>query len=187
MGKCLIFSAPSGAGKTTVVRHLLHQRSDLAFSISATSRLPRKGEVEGRDYYFLSAKDFMKKMEDGEFIEWEEVYKTVYYGTLKSEVERIWREGKTVVFDVDVVGGVHLKKYFGEQALSVFIKAPDVATLEARLRGRATESEEELNKRLAKASFEMSFADKFDRVLINDTLADTLKQAESLVQEYLTI
>ncbi len=185
-GKLLIFSAPSGSGKTTVVRHLLDHFTDLEFSVSACSRSRRDGEIHGRDYYFLSVDEFRKKIEAEEFVEWEEVYPGHYYGTLKSELERIWAKGHHVVFDVDVVGGLNLKKKFGEQALAVFIKAPSLEVLEKRLRDRSTDDEASIRKRIKKASLEMKSAPEFDRIIVNDTLEHTLKTAEELVNSFLS-
>jgi len=185
-GKAIIFSAPSGSGKTTIVRHLLRTFPFLSFSISATTRSPRTSrEMNGKDYYFLSKDDFVEKVEKGDFIEWEEVYKDVYYGTLKSEVERIWAAGKHVLFDVDVKGGIKLKKYFGENALSVFVKVADISTLEMRLKHRNTESDKQLSKRLAKAEYEMTFESFFDVTLLSTELSKTLAKAEVLILEYL--
>lgn len=171
-GKLVIFSAPSGAGKTTIVKHLLKQNLDLEFSISATSRAPRGNEKNGVDYYFISPSEFIKRADNNEFVEWEEVYKGTCYGTLKSEVERITSAGKNVIFDVDVVGGLNIKKMYGNRALSVFVQPPSAHELENRLRSRATDSEETILKRLAKSEFELSFADKFDVVVINDILEE---------------
>src|SRR5436190_21855454 len=170
-GKALIFSAPSGSGKTTIVQHLLSQNSDLGFSISASTR-DRRGrtETDGVDYHFLSPEEFKAKIDNDEFVEWEEVYAGNFYGTLKSEIERIWSEGKNVIFDVDVKGGIALKKYFGDKALSVFVKVPSLEALKQRLNERGTESEESLSRRVFKAKFEMTFQDKFDVVLLNDDL-----------------
>src|SRR6187401_1455088 len=179
-GKAIIFSAPSGSGKTTIVRHLLEKNPDLGFSISASTR-DRRGRTEshGKDYYFLSPDEFKKKIDEDAFIEWEEVYEGNFYGTLKSEIERIWDEGKDVIFDVDVKGGLNLKKYFGDRALGVFVKVPSVEVLKERLRDRGTESDESLSRRLFKANFEMSFANKFDVVLVNEELQQSLKEAQS--------
>ncbi len=184
--KAIIFSAPSGAGKTTIVRHLLDVREDLSFSISACSR-PRRNrtEVDGVDYYFLSVADFKRKVTNDEFVEWEEVYKDSFYGTLKAEVERIWRLGKTVIFDVDVVGGKNLKAYFGEDALAIFVKPPSIQHLKERLKTRATETEESINIRMAKAESEMGFAVHFDYVLTNDQLDKALLDAEKVVADFL--
>ena len=184
-GKLIIFSAPSGAGKTTIVKHLLQQDFELEFSISATSREPRKGEVHGKDYYFLSPEEFQKKVANNEFLEWEEVYKGTSYGTLKSEVERIRNCGKNVIFDVDVIGGLNIKKYYGDEALAVFVQPPSVDELKIRLRNRSTESEEKVQMRIAKAEYEMGFAEQFDVVLVNDTLKNALNKAEELVSNFL--
>ena len=174
----VIFSAPSGAGKSTLVNYLLPHFPQLSFSISATSRAPRGQEEDGKDYYFLSSEDFQNRVALDELLEWEEVYAGTYYGTLRSEVERIWSEGKVVVFDIDVVGALNLKKQFGDRALALFVQAPSVEVLEQRLRGRATDSEEKIQQRVAKATIEMSRAPEFDKVVVNDDL-DTAK-AESL-------
>jgi guanylate kinase len=184
-GKSLIFSAPSGAGKTTIVRHLLQLDLNLGFSVSACSRKPRENEVQGRDYYFMSVEEFKAGIARDEFVEWEEVYEGHYYGTLKSELDRIWKAGKHVVFDVDVVGGSNLKRIFGQDALAVFVKPLSMEVLEERLRDRSTESEEKIGKRLAKAAREMEYAGLFDVILVNDILEETLKQAEQLVREFL--
>ena len=184
-GKLLIFSAPSGAGKTTIVKHLLQKDFDLNFSVSATSREPRTGETHGKDYFFLSEKDFREKIENEEFLEWEEVYKGIFYGTLKSEVERIRNSGKNVIFDVDVVGGLNIKKHYGDDALAVFVQPPSVEELKKRLRNRSTESEEKINMRIAKAEKELSYASRFDVIIINDKLDSALKIVESRVAEFL--
>ena len=184
-GKALIFSAPSGSGKTTIVRHLLANNHDLGFSISASTRDKRgRTESHGKDYYFLTPDEFKKKIDEDAFIEWEEVYEGNFYGTLKSEIERIWDEGKNVIFDVDVKGGLNLKKYFGDRALGVFVKVPSVEVLKERLRDRGTESDESLSRRLFKANFEMSFANKFDVVLVNEELQQSLKEAQSLYDNF---
>lgn len=185
-GKAIIFSAPSGAGKTTIVHHLLSVRNDLAFSISACSR-PRRNrtEVDGVDYYFLSVEDFKKKVANDEFVEWEEVYEDSFYGTLKSEVQRIWDLGKTVIFDVDVVGGKNLKEYFGENALAIFVMPPSIQHLRDRLKTRDTETEESINIRMAKAEKEMGYSVHFDYVLKNDNLEVALKEAEEVVGNFL--
>ncbi len=186
MGKAVIFSAPSGAGKTTIVRHLMTVEAfHLAFSVSATSRAQRGNEVNGQDYYFLTPEDFLKRAQMGEFVEWEEVYKDQYYGTLKSEIERIWAEGKNVIFDVDVQGGMNLKKIFGDNALSVFVQPPSIEVLTFRLRNRSTESPEKIAMRVNKASVEMKFAEKFDVQLLNDDLSKSLTEAESLLNQFL--
>nr|WP_319998835.1 guanylate kinase [uncultured Draconibacterium sp.] len=184
-GKLIIFSAPSGAGKTTIVKHLLQKGFDLEFSISATSREPRHTETHGKDYYFLSGEEFLSKVENEEFLEWEEVYKGTSYGTLKSEVERIREQGKNVVFDVDVVGGLNIKKYYGDEALAVFVQPPSVEELRNRLVGRSTDSEEKIAMRVAKAEHELSFAPQFDVVIINDKLEDAFVEAEKIISEFL--
>ncbi len=184
-GKAIIFSAPSGSGKTTLVRHLLDNNPDLGFSISASTRDKRgRKEEHGKDYYFLTPDEFKKKIDNDEFIEWEEVYEGNYYGTLKTEIQRIWDEGKNVIFDVDVKGGLALKKYFGDKALSVFVKVPSMEILEQRLRGRGTESHASLSQRLFKAKFEMTFADKFDVVLVNEDLDKSLAEAQRLYDAF---
>lgn len=184
-GKAIIFCAPSGSGKTTIVRHLLQQNPDLGFSISAVTRDKRgRTEVDGKDYHFLTPEDFKKKIDNNEFIEWEEVYVGNFYGTPKSEIDRIWGEGKNVIFDVDVQGGLNLKKYFGNKALAIFVKVPSMEILKDRLRERGTETEETLSRRLFKASFEMSFQDKFDAVLVNEDLKKSLAEAQRLYDEF---
>jgi guanylate kinase len=185
-GKLLIFSAPSGAGKTTIVKHLLQKDFDLNFSVSATSREPRTGETHGKDYFFLSEKEFREKIENDEFLEWEEVYKGIFYGTLKSEVERIRNSGKNVIFDVDVIGGLNIKKHYGDEALAVFVQPPSVEELKNRLRNRSTESEEKINMRIAKAEKELSYAGRFDVIIINDNLDSALKIVENKVAEFLS-
>mgnify|MGYP002777105794 CR=1 FL=1 len=183
-GKAIIFSAPSGSGKTTIVRHLLKKLPYLDFSISATSRLPRGTEVHGKDYYFISPEDFKKKIENKEFAEYEEVYGGDFYGTLQSEIERIWASGKHVIFDVDVKGGLNLKKHFGENALAIFVKVPDLKTLEERLRKRATDSDEKIRRRLEKAQYEIGYAKDFDIQLENFEEDKALLQAEKLVDDF---
>ncbi|MPM04604.1 Guanylate kinase [bioreactor metagenome] len=185
MKKAVIFSAPSGAGKTTIVRRLIDAGLPLGFSVSATSRQPRGSEKNGTDYFFFSAEEFRKKVENGEFIEWEEVYEGLFYGTLKSEVDRVWNEGKAIVFDVDVKGGVNLKKIFAENALSVFVQPPSFQILEERLRLRHTESEEAIQKRLDRAKFELSFAPQFDIVIVNDQLENAVSEACEKVGKFL--
>ncbi|MBC7425239.1 MAG: guanylate kinase [Bacteroidia bacterium] len=185
LNKVIIFSAPSGSGKTTVVNHLLATMPKLSFSVSATTRKPREGEQNGREYYFLEKEDFLQKINNNEFLEHEEVYKGLYYGTLKSEVERIWSQGKTVVFDVDVVGGLNIKKEFGDAALAVFLRPPSMDVLMDRLTKRSTEVEHQLKERLDKAKFEFQFETKYDSVLINDKLEDTFVNAEKLVTDFI--
>jgi guanylate kinase len=184
-GKAIIFSAPSGSGKTTIVRHLLETNPSLAFSISACSRPKRGVEEHGKDYYFLNLEDFKAKIENREFIEWEEVYTDNYYGTLKAEIERIWEMDHHVIFDVDVKGGLNLKKYFGDNALSIFVKIPNLDVLEQRLRGRATESEDKIQQRMEKARYEIGFMNKFDEVLENHDLEQTFRKAEELVAKFI--
>jgi len=185
-GKLIIFSAPSGSGKTTIVKHLLQTRTDLGFSISACTRDRRgRNEVHGKDYYFLTPDDFKQRIDNNEFVEWEEVYAGAYYGTLRSEVERLWNSGKHVIFDVDVKGGLELKKAYGDRAMAIFVKAPSEETIKQRLVARGTETEESLSKRLFKVRFEMSFQDQFDVILVNDVLQDTLQKAEYLADSFL--
>lgn len=183
--KVLIFSAPSGSGKSTVVNHILSRRDDIDFSVSATSRAPRGGEQDGVEYLFYSAEAFRQLVRDDKFVEFEEVYPDRFYGTLKSEVNRIWARGHAIAFDVDVKGGVNLKKYFGDKALSVFIQAPSVQVLRERLVGRGTDSPEDIEKRVAKAAEEMTYAPQFDRILVNDDLATALAEAEAMVDAFL--
>ena len=184
-GKAIIFSAPSGSGKTTIVKHLLQTNPDLGFSISASTR-DRRGRTEknGQDYHFLSPTDFKKKIDNDEFVEWEEVYEGNFYGTLKSEIQRIWNQGKNVIFDVDVKGGLNLKKYFGDKALAIFVKVPSLEVLKERLHDRGTESEESLSRRLFKAQFETSFQDKFDVVLVNEDLERSRAEAQRLYEDF---
>lgn len=186
IGKAIIFCAPSGSGKTTIVKHLLQKfTANLGFSISACTRDKRgRNETHGKDYYFLSIDEFRTSIEKDEFIEWEEVYAGGYYGTLKSEVERLWNEGKNVIFDVDVKGGMKLKNYFGDKALAIYVKVPSLEELERRLRERGTETEESLSKRLYKMKFEMSFQDKFDVILVNNELDIALEKAENLYENF---
>ncbi len=184
-GKLFIFCAPSGSGKSTIVQHLVKTNPELAFSISATSRKPRQGELNGREYHFISPRLFREKIENNEFVEWEEVYPEQYYGTLRSEVERIWGEGHHALFDIDVRGGLNLKKTFGEKALAIFVMPPSLAILEQRLRSRGTDDEESILKRIGKAEYELSFAPEFDRILVNDSLEKALAEAESMVQDFL--
>lgn len=185
MNKAIIFCAPSGSGKTTIVRHLLAIDKRLMFSVSACTRAKRESEVNGKDYYFLTKDDFLNKIANDEFLEYEEVYGGNFYGTLKAEIERIWSLGKTVIFDVDVVGGMNIKKYFGEQALAIFVKPPGVKELEARLRYRSTETEETLKMRVNKAIHELEYESKFEVVLENIILEDALAKAEKLVNDFL--
>ncbi len=185
MGKVVIFSAPSGSGKTTVVNHLLSHFDCFAFSVSATSRAPRGTEQDGQAYYFISSDEFRRRIAAGDFVEYEEVYNGVFYGTLKSEVERIWAQGKVILFDVDVKGGVSLKRVFGDDALSVFVKAPSIKELRRRLELRATDSPEFIDERVKKARIEMLYQPKFDYVLVNDDLATCLAEAERVVGEFL--
>ncbi len=185
-GKLVILSAPSGSGKTTIAKHLLQLGLKLKFSISACSREKRTGEKEGIDYYFLSPSDFRKKIEADEFLEWEEVYPDHYYGTLKKEVSRITESGHNVLFDVDVVGGLNIKKFFGKEALAIFIQPPDVKTLEKRLNLRSTDSKGKIQMRLDKALHEMSFAEKFDLIIINDDLKKALQEAGKKVSNFLS-
>jgi guanylate kinase len=185
-GKLIVFSAPSGSGKTTIVRHLLKQkRFNLEFSISATSREPRGFEKDGEDYYFISLKEFKNNIKNDKFLEWEEVYRDNFYGTLKTEIERIWGLKKHVIFDIDVVGGLRIKKKYPEETLSVFVKPPSVDELKIRLKKRKTESEEKINMRIAKASVELATAPQFDKIIKNYELEVALKEAEKLVTQFL--
>ena len=187
-GKLLVFSAPSGSGKTTIVRHLLAlDYLNLEFSISATSRPSRGEELEGKDYYFLSIKEFKNKIKNEEFLEWEEVYRDSFYGTLKSEVERIWAKGKHVIFDIDVAGGLRIKKKFPKETLAVFVKPPSVDELKIRLKKRKTESEEKINMRIAKASIELATAPQFDTIIKNVNLDQALQEAEKLVADFVGV
>lgn len=184
-GKLIVFSAPSGSGKTTIVRHLLKQEHlNLAFSISATSRQPRGAEKDGEDYYFLSLKDFKQHIKDGNFLEWEEVYRDNFYGTLQTEVERLWAEGKHVIFDIDVAGGLRLKRKFPKQTLAVFVKPPSIDELKIRLKKRKTEDQAKIDMRIAKASVELATAPQFDYVILNDKLEHALEEAEDLVDDF---
>ncbi|MDF0692334.1 guanylate kinase [Aquirufa ecclesiirivi] len=184
-GKLIIFSAPSGSGKTTIVKELIKNNSNLGFSISACTRDKRgRSEENGKDYYFLTPEDFRQKINEEAFVEWEEVYPGAYYGTLKSEIERIWASGKHVIFDVDVKGGLALKKYYGDRALAIFVKVPTLEILEERLRSRGTESEEALSKRIFKMKFEWSFQSQFDVILVNDQLEEAIEEAQSLFDDF---
>ena len=186
-GKVIIISAPSGAGKTTIVKHLLAQKNlHLEFSISACTRPIREDEAEGRDYYFMTVDEFKAKIEDNMFLEWEEVYKGSYYGTLRSEVERIWKNGNHILFDVDVERAVSLKQIFGEKALSVFIMPPSIEELQRRLEKRGMDTPDKIRKRINKAGYEIKFVHKFDRTIINDILNKALQDAEDMVSEFLT-
>ncbi|MFM6983809.1 MAG: guanylate kinase [Chitinophagaceae bacterium] len=185
MKKAIIFSAPSGSGKTTVVNHLMSVMPELGFSVSATTRKPRENEVHGREYYFLDLEDFKQKVANNEFLESEEVYNGIFYGTLNSEVERLWSLGKTVIFDVDVAGGVRIKKKFGDNALSIFLRPPSIDILMDRLRKRSTEVEHQLQMRIDKAHYELQFENQYDIVLINDQLEETLQKAEDIVKTFI--
>jgi guanylate kinase len=185
MSKMIIISAPSGAGKTTIVKHLLQRFPQLGFSVSATSRAIREGELNGREYYFISADDFRLMIKNNKLLEWQEVYPGSYYGTQVSEIERIAANGQYPVFDVDVVGGLNIKKMYGNNALAVFIRPPSFEILESRLRSRASDSEDSLQKRLSKVKQELTFEQEFDQVIVNDKLEDTLKYAEILIKCFL--
>ena len=185
MSKLIIISAPSGSGKSTIINYLISKGLPLGFSISATSRVPRGTEKNGVEYYFLTPDEFRQKIQNDEFLEYEEVYKDKFYGTLKSEVDRIADSGKTAVFDVDVKGGVNIKKFYGERALSVFIQPPSINELRARLEGRGTDAPEVINDRIKRAEFELSYADKFDHVIINDDLQKAEKEAYELISSFI--
>jgi guanylate kinase len=184
MGKLVIFSAPSGSGKTTIVRELLKHFPQFEFSISATSRQPRGQEQNGKDYYFLTNDEFKARVARNEFVEWEEVYAGTKYGTLRSELERIWAKGNTILFDVDVKGGLRLKSIFGDRALAIFVMPPSVEELRRRLVGRATDAPEVIEKRVAKAETEISYAEQFDKIIINDVLEEAVAQTESTILEF---
>ena len=186
MGKIVIFSAPSGSGKTTIVRELLKRFPQFEFSVSATSRAPRGQERDGVDYYFLSNEEFMNKVAEGAFVEWEEVYSGTRYGTLRGEVERIWSRNRVIVFDVDVVGGINLKRIFGEDARSIFIMPPSVGELRRRLVNRGTDSPEVIEKRVAKAEFELGKAPEFDCTVVNDRLEQAIADAVACIEEFLS-
>lgn len=187
-GKLIVFSAPSGSGKSTIVNYLMqhHPELHLAFSISCTSRAPRGTECNGVEYFFLSPDEFKEKIAAGEFLEYEEVYKNRYYGTLKAQVERQSEAGQNVVFDVDVKGGVNIKKHYGSRALSIFIQAPSIEVLRARLEGRGTDSQEAIEARLAKASYELTFASQFDHIVVNDDLSKAQEEAYRLISSFLS-
>ena len=185
MGKLIVISAPSGAGKTSIVHHLLKEIPNLSFSVSACSREERTKEIDGKDYHFLGVDEFKKKIEENEFIEWEEVYKNQYYGTLKSEVKRIWSKGKSVIFDVDVVGGLNIKKQYSKKCLSIFIMPPSVDVLRGRLSSRDSESEEMIEQRLNKAEEEISRNQEFDSVLLNDNFDVACKESKRLISNFI--
>lgn len=185
-GKLIVFSAPSGSGKTTLVHHLLNQENlPLDFSISATSREKRGNEVDGKDYHFINLDQFKQHIEADDFVEWEEVYENNFYGTLKSEVERIWAEGKHAIFDIDVVGGLRVKEKFPEKTLAVFVKAPSIAVMEERLRARSTDSEEKIRERITKAERELAYAKGFDKILVNDDLEAAKIEATTLIENFI--
>ena len=184
-GKLLLFCGPSGSGKTTIVRHLLQQHPHLQFSISATTRARRPNETDGIDYHFITVDDFKEKIERGEFIEWEEVYHNGFYGTLKAEIERIWKMNKVVVFDVDVEGGLNIKQQFGNRLLAVFVMPPSIEVLHQRLKARSTETNDSLSMRIRKADHELTYAYRFDKIIINDDLDAALAEAEQLMNEFL--
>lgn len=184
--RAILFSAPSGSGKTTIIKRLMQHFDFFEFSISATSRQPREGERDGVDYYFLTPDEFMKEVEAGQFLEWEEVYADVRYGTLKSEIERICAKGKVVVFDVDVNGGINIKRFFGDDALAIFVMPPSIEVLEQRLRHRGTESEESIQKRLGRSAKELGEAHRFDVTIVNDNLDDAVEQTKRTITEWLS-
>lgn len=187
MGKLIIFSAPSGSGKSTIINYLLTQHLNLAFSISATSRPPRGAERNGVEYFFLSPEEFRQHIAAGDFLEYEEVYKDRFYGTLKSQVEKQLAAGQNVVFDVDVVGGCNIKRFYGDRALSIFIQPPSIEELRRRLEGRGTDAPEVIEARIAKAQYELSFAPKFDRIVVNDNLEEAKAETLSLITNFLSI
>jgi guanylate kinase len=185
MNKAIIISAPSGAGKTTIVKALLEQVPELEFSVSACTRAPRNGEVNGQDYWFITPEEFRAKVANDELVEWQEVYPGSFYGTLKAELERIWGKGHAVIFEVDAIGGINLKKYFGKDALSVFIRPPSIETLKTRLQSRNTDNAASIERRMAKAMFELSFAENFDEIVVNDSLDDAISLVVRLVRNFL--
>ena len=184
-GKLIVVSAPSGSGKTSIVKRIINAGLNIEFSVSACSRKPRSGEINGRDYYFMPAEEFRNKITRNEFIEWEEVYSGSYYGTLKSEVERIWQKGNHVIFDVDVVGGLNIKKQYPDRSLAIFIQAPSIHELEKRLRGRATDGEETIKKRIEKASQELTYAPHFDKIIVNRDLDIAVKETYDAIKNFL--
>ncbi|MCF6168899.1 guanylate kinase [Lutibacter sp.] len=185
-GKLIVFSAPSGSGKTTIVHYLLEQDElNLDFSISATSRKKRGTEKDGKDYYFISLEDFHKHIKNNDFVEWEEVYTNNFYGTLKEEIHRIWKEGKHVIFDIDVIGGLNVKSQFPKQTLAIFVQPPSIEEMERRLRNRNTDSEEKIKERVAKAEKEMKYAQDFDIILVNDNLEEAKKEAYKTVKNFI--
>jgi guanylate kinase len=184
-GKLIILSAPSGAGKSTIIKYLLQKDYKLEFSVSACNREKRKGEKDGVDYYFLTTEEFKNKIKKDEFLEYEEVYKDLFYGTLKTEVERITQKGNNVIFDVDIAGGLNIKKQYGNRALAIFIMPPSIEELRKRLTLRSTESEEEIKQRIDKAETEMKYAKKFDKIIVNDNLETALEEADKIVGEFL--
>jgi len=186
MSKLVIFTAPSGAGKTTIVQHLLKTMPEMAFSISATTRARRENETEGKDYYYIGVEEFKKLIDEDAFAEWQEVYPNQFYGTLRREMERIWAEGKHIVFDIDVKGALNLKLAYPEQSLAIFVKPPSKEALFERLRQRKTENEESLRKRLAKAEEELTFENKFDHILVNDVLETALEEAQNVVRRFIS-
>ncbi len=185
--KMIIFCAPSGTGKTTIIKTILPYFPEISFSVSATSRHPREGEQYGKDYYFLSTEEFEKKIDNDEFIEWEEVYSGNYYGTLRSELNRIWADKKQVIFDVDVLGGINIKKQYPSNSLAIFFMPPSLDSLRKRLEGRGTETHESIQKRIDRASYEMGFSDQFDKIIVNDNLEKAIKDTKRIIAEFLEI
>ena len=184
--KLILFCGPSGSGKSTAVRHVLQRVPDIAFSVSATTRPPRINEIDGKDYYFISMDDFNDKIDHDEFVEWEEVYSGTRYGTLKSEIQRLWDEGKNVIFDIDVIGGLKIRQVYPDDSLAILMSPPSVEVLRQRLIDRNTESPESLERRVAKAKFELDHADQFDKVIINDDLESALREAEMTVRNFIS-